>query len=217
MAIGFDCLEPTSSGESSPLIASHLADVQVGQSAALVQLSQSLSLRRPRFSECWVNMGDVAPPTPESFSPPSVDGGLFFGKPSSGGLFTSHMSGDDHGMWRTYLDATASVTVHGLPWTDWELPTAAGARLAIVDGAQGWCQLVRRYPLPTERGLGLDWSRASQSLDGIEITLLGVFATHELTLEEAGMVFAPVSWTVQSTVWLNWVFSEPRLPSNSRA
>jgi hypothetical protein len=120
-------------------------------------------------------------------------------------------------MWRVYLDSTASISLHPQPWTTWHLWVNPRARVRIVDSASHWCDLVEEFPTATENGLAANWLALAQEFDGVEVTLGAVMAAHEITLVRGASTYAPVSWTTQTTVWLNWSFtSASRAPSRAR-
>lgn len=211
LVLAFDCLYEEDEVGDDPAelgVDPFLVDWQVNQSPLLVALSDRLDERRRAGVAAWVSTGMAqTPPARSRFLSPHSSS-ILGGKPSTGGLFTS-TPGVDQGMWRLYLGATAEISLFPKPWTTWLLPVAEGARTISVDTATEWCELVASNPLSTSRGSVLNWTAMSKETDGINISLRAVFSTDGLQFAHQGHTVAPVHWTTQTTVWLNWSFTDP--------
>lgn len=170
-----------------------------------------------RTRQHWIGTGphDLAP-----HRRPALDQGRFTApggppdplstKPFHLGLYTSTARRDGPGMWRMYLDFGSSL--HPRPWQTWRLPvTAPAADVLEIDGASGWAAFVGSHPLVDGDDVYPDWSKAARDYAGVHMTLRAIVAAQGFRVPVADGLAAPPFWDIESTLWLRWCFTGPRL------
>ncbi|MEU7134878.1 hypothetical protein [Streptomyces sp. NPDC046261] len=148
--------------------------------------------------------------TRQRFTAPAADPGPPSAKPFHLGLYTSTARRDGPGMWRIYLDLGSSL--HPQPWQTWQLPvTDPAADVLEIDGAAGWTAFVGRYPLARGNDIYPDWTKAARDFAGVHMTLRAIVAAQGFRIPVADGLAAAPFWDIESTLWLRWCFSPPRL------
>jgi hypothetical protein len=135
-------------------------------------------------------------------------------RPLPGGLFTSSAIPGRPSMWKLFISLDLSdnedANVWRRPWVVWWLRARVGARVMQVASAVDWVRLVADVPLRRADGLLIaDWRVLSARFDAVHVHPQAVAAIDGFRFHcpERGAVTAPVYFSVESTLWLNWVFS----------
>ncbi len=130
-----------------------------------------------------------------------------FGKPRVGGLYTSTAL-DVRGasMWHLYLESLGG-SLFPPPWITYLL-TPRTTRCYEVSDAQAWWRLVMDFPRRDGRVVYPDWRAISEHYDGVHMSLPAVVALQGISLGNEEVVTAPGYWDAETTIWLNWAFTE---------
>jgi hypothetical protein len=135
-------------------------------------------------------------------------------KPSGMGLYTSTQTPAGHSMWRILIESVGSKSIlFPRPWSTWTLEPSSKQRPRIVEigNAKDWVNFICTYALERNNTIEIDWSRVAKNCDGVHITLPAIVAAQGFRFRtDAGLV-RPAFWDVESTFWIKWVFSSPRL------
>lgn len=181
------------------------ADETVGQCEPLMSLADRIDGRRSPDSAVWIS---------RSGRQPAASSQLFTGafreswagKPE-GALFTSDAGSFDLGMW--YVYGLTKSEFYQPPCRAWRLVTDSRARVLNIATAEDWCRTTALFPRPvrgTDHCYEMDWAMIAQGFDAVNLTLRAVAAIDCFGFKFEGINIAPSFWSVQTTVWLRWVF-----------
>ncbi len=181
-----------------------LADAIVADCPPLNDLADRVDARDRRA--IWISDGD--PPSEERFPRSNSAKKLWAGKPDGWGMFTSDAGQSDLGMWHIY--GLTRSEFYSPPFRGWELTPASAVRVLDITNAEQWCKAVSQFSRRVEGkpdSFEFDWNQASQTYDAVNLSLRAVAAIDCVELNFHGMTVAASFWSVQTTVWLHWVFT----------
>ena len=127
------------------------------------------------------------------------------------GLWTSSKNEEDRSDWIDFCECEG-FRIPYESWAAWELDVRADARLFEINTSRDLQQIRATYGLreneysSMSHGIvqRIDWERFAHNWDGIHLTSKGEFATRGFGVDLLN------GWDCESTVWLNWVFSDVR-------
>jgi hypothetical protein len=150
---------------------------------------------------------------PERFRPTSSLSDADLGRrPLPGGLFTSSAVPGRPSMWKLFISLNVNrnedANLWRRPWVTWWLRPHPGARVLQVESAVDWVRLVSDAPLRRPDGLlAVNWRVLGGRFDGVHLHPQAVAALDGFRFECEEGLTAPVYFSVESTLWLNWRFA----------
>jgi hypothetical protein len=137
-------------------------------------------------------------------------------RPLPGGIFTSSGVPGEATMWQLYLAMNSMAHESGnlwrRPWLTWSMHPQPGIRTLRVRSALDWVRLLDEHPLPRgrDRMLCVNWRDVAMIADAVHVSAVAVCAIDGLRFVCSKGLSAPMYFTVESTVWLRWVFEDSR-------
>jgi hypothetical protein len=127
-------------------------------------------------------------------------------------LWTSTSTGTCPSHWIPYL--RWSEDHRPPPYHPWRLEVSPTARVYEVHGPQAWHTLCLESPLKAPDGTFVpNWDAVARMWDGVHLSVGGLLTTEGVRWSTPEGWTQLFSWSVESTVWLRWVFVQvERLP-----
>jgi hypothetical protein len=152
----------------------------------------------------WLPARDDKPSKDMFVEPAEVDVAGLLARPPRFGLFTCSATADYPGMWRTYLEINPLSGLADKPWRTWRLAFPPSIKIAQIDSAQAWANLIDQHPVTSGPWVYPDWRSIASTFDAVHLTPRAVLATEGLALKCADGLIHPTYWGVESTLWLRW-------------
>ena len=96
------------------------------------------------------------------------------------------------------------------PYHPWRMIPAATARVAEIHSASDWHEFVLTCaaPKPPDERRVPDWHLAAERWDGVHLSMGGFLTGQGVVYSSAGTTTELDGWSLESTVWLRWVFTD---------
>jgi hypothetical protein len=151
-----------------------------------------------------------SPPSRQQFNPPVNERpGAMGGIKPQGGLWTSTYDPDNGSAWVQWCLSEDYGVPRGYTWQAWLLVPRLDARILTIDTYTDLEHVVTVYGLPSAPTLhpdsiALNFEKLAHHYHGIHLTEAGQWATR---LSQPHSLYG---WDCESTLWLNWAFTEVR-------
>jgi hypothetical protein len=130
-----------------------------------------------------------------------------------GGLYTSTRL-DQTTSWEVYAGRSERIPTGQRG--QWAPTCQQPLRIREIDSATTWVSFLREYPLLAHEALYPDWEAASNDVDAVHITLSGMMCIDGFSFTTSLGPTAPIYWNCETTLWLNWCFTDWRIVGERR-